>query len=281
MTFPIWCFVIGCRWLGRFLSTPQFFPSGAAIPVRKHLIWWSDGNKGWRGAGGALAGWVLLKLSCQDVTWDPSALCHQLRQALAPWEVQKSRSFRGSHQVLLSCGGIVSEQGLGMAWGAHTVHTGSEVGSGAALELPHLTEIKVLNLQLMVMVNKMWLFPWEELVQPSPCCCLESEMKMLHFGGEKPQAPKLSLCVTKGCQVQLQLLWEVDGLCADKRISWSALWRDRGNENQFNLCHYFAFQVGRCWAHPGIFPGLSTWISVGKHLWESIFQTGASSLCTH
>lgn len=152
-------------------------------------MWWSDGNKGWRGAGGALAGWVLLKLSCQDVTWDPSALCHQLRQALAPWEVQKSRSFRRSHQVLLSCGGIVSEQGLGMAWGAHTVHTGSEVGSGAALELPHLTEIKVLNLQLMVMVTKMWLFPWEELVQPSPCCAWRVKWRCFILVGKshKPQ----------------------------------------------------------------------------------------------
>lgn len=236
------------------------------------MEWW--GHKEWGGAG-----WVFLEFSCQGVMWDPSPLCHQ---ALESAEIQK---FYKIPSVFVELWWDWLRAG---AWGAHTASAPWDrawIGSGAALELWHLIKMRIINLQLMVMVTKMWPL---KLDTTHPLLLLGEWNEDFYVGRKKPQAPnvtvsELSLCVTKTWQFQL------DGLCAnEKRISWSAVWRGRDNENQFNLCHYFAFWVGRrwtrhplqcsSWSFPGLFPG--TWISVGKQLWGNIFQTGASSQCS-
>lgn len=154
--------------------------------------------------------------------------------AIRLWKVQKSRSFRRSHQFLWSCGGIVSEQGLGRAWGAHTASAPWDrawIGSGAALELWHLIKMRIINLQLMVMVAKMCSL---RAGTTHPLLLLGEWNEDFYVGRKKPQAPnvtvsELSLCVTKTWQFQLSDLGEVDGLCAnEERISWSAVWRGRG-----------------------------------------------------
>lgn len=87
------------------------------------MEWWEQGVKG--------SGFEFMSSHAKMGHCTP-ALCQQLRQASAQQKVQKCRSLRRSHQVLSSCGGMVSEQGLGMACRAHTAPApwGQAVNSG-------------------------------------------------------------------------------------------------------------------------------------------------------